>query len=194
MHLLLMGLRGSGKSTFGRKLAHRLQRPFIDLDDLTPSEMNEVSVADAFARQGEPAFRAAEVRALSRVLGPPTQPPLDGAGKQAGDAGTRAAGSLIIALGGGTPTAPGFDELLAPHRASGAARLIYLRASAGALRAHLQHARNAHRPSLTGQSPLAEIGEVLLRRDPLYLRLADAVIETDERARGEILDQLARLA
>src|ERR1044071_4244818 len=124
MNLLLMGLRGSGKSTLGRKLAHRLNRAFVDLDDLTPGEMGEVAVAEAFTKHGEPAFRAAEIHALARVLVHDHQ---------------------IVAPGGGSPTAPGFAELLTAARARGAARLVYLRASADTLRAHLRNARNAPR-------------------------------------------------
>lgn len=173
MNLLLMGLRGSGKSTFGRKLALRLNRPFVDLDDLTPGQMAETTVADAFANQGEPAFRAAEIRALIGVLVQDNQ---------------------VIALGGGTPTAPGFTDLVAAARTSRGVRLIYLRASAESLRSHLRHARNAHRPSLTGKDPLAEIDEILARRDPLYQSLADVIVNCDVRPRGEILDELERVS
>lgn len=173
MNLLLIGLRGSGKSTFGRKLALRLGRPFIDLDDLTPGEMGEVAVAEAFTRHGEPAFRTAEIQALTRVLNHDNQ---------------------VIALGGGTPTAPGFVDLLVQARARTPARLIYLRASADFLRLHLRNARNAHRPSLTGKDLLAEIDEILARRDPIYTSLADAIVACDGRPRGDIIDELASLA
>lgn len=173
MNLLLIGLRGSGKSTFGRRLAQRLDRPFIDLDDLTPAELAEASVADAFTRHGEPAFRAAEVRALIKVL---------------------AIDNQVIALGGGTPTAPGAADLLRAGQASGTLKLIYLRASPQSLRRHLTGARNTHRPSLTGQDPLAEIEEVLAQRDGLYQTLANIVYQTDDRTKEQILTELERLA
>lgn len=173
MNLILLGLRGSGKSTLGRKLARRLGRAFTDLDDLTPAELGEASVADAFSKHGQPAFRAAEARALEKLL--------------------RADGQ-VIALGGGTPTAPGAADLLREAQRAGRARLIYLRASAATLRLHLKGSHNAHRPSLTGKPMLDEIDEVLAQRDGPYRELADLVIETDGRARGAVLRLLETAA
>ncbi|MCC6677071.1 MAG: AAA family ATPase [Phycisphaerales bacterium] len=169
MNLLLIGLRGSGKSTIGRKLARRLARDFVDLDDLTPGEAGEATVTDVFTKQGEPAFRAAEARALAQALSRDRQ---------------------VIALGGGTPTAPGAAELLRKARADGRARLIYLRASAATLRMHLKDSHNAHRPSLTGRNILDEIDDLLAQRDGPYRAIADVIIETDGRARGEVLREL----
>lgn len=169
MNLVLIGLRGSGKSTLGRKLARRLGREFIDLDDLTPAEAGAATVAEVFSTQGEPGFRAAESRALAKVLS------LD---------------DRVIALGGGTPTGAASLELLNQARSRGRARLVYLRASAATLRLHLRGSQNAHRPSLTGKSVLEEIDDLLARRDGPYCALADAVIETDGRARGELLGLL----
>lgn len=169
MNLILLGLRGSGKSTLGRKLARRLAWPFIDLDHLTPGEAGEATVADVFQNQGESAFRAAEARALAKVL--------------AGD-------GQVIALGGGTPTVPGAVGLMEQARAAGRARLIYLRASAATLRRHLADARNAHRPSLTGKGILEEVEDLLAQRDGPYRALADVVIETDGRPRSDVLRAL----
>ena len=41
MHILLIGLRGSGKTTLGRLLAQRRGLPFIDLDEVTPQILGE---------------------------------------------------------------------------------------------------------------------------------------------------------
>lgn len=57
---------GSGKSTVGRELAYRLDRPFIDLDSRI--ERSEgCSIDSIFAERGEPAFREAEHRALAAL-------------------------------------------------------------------------------------------------------------------------------
>jgi shikimate kinase len=159
-NVILIGLRGSGKSTIGRALAARLQRPFIDLDDLTPLGLGCASIAEAWARHGEPAFRSAELEALKKVLHATNQ---------------------VIALGGGTPMAPGAPDLLRDHRDRTGALIIYLRAPAHTLRTRLQSADNSHRPALTpgATDPLAEIDAVLARRDPLYRSLADEVLETE---------------
>lgn len=169
-HILLIGLRGSGKSTLARMLASRLGCAAADLDDVTPRVMGERVVAEAFRKHGEAAFRAAEVRALREVLG--------------------SASRLVIALGGGTPMAPGAGELIRAEQAAGRAVVVYLRADAATLRARLIAADNAHRPSLTGKGVLEEIEEVLSRRDPVYAAMADAVVYVDqmdaEGACGEI--------
>src|SRR6266700_2747109 len=67
MHnIILIGLSGSGKSTVGRILAQRLDKPFFDLDALIESECGE-SVSAIFARYGEEYFRSCESRVLARV-------------------------------------------------------------------------------------------------------------------------------
>lgn len=171
-HIVLMGLRGSGKSSAGRLLAARLGLPFSDLDDLTPAMLGRSSVAEVWNLDGEPAFRAAEARALAHVL---DQPP------------------SVIGLGGGTPTAPGVSDMLRLAESTGIV-LIYLRASAAQLRDHL-HAGGLgdHRPSLTGKDPLQEIDDVLRRRDPLYSDLASVVLEVGELSLESVVDAIMAL-
>lgn len=70
-NLYLYGAPGSGKSTFGRQLAVRKGMPFVDLD----AEIERVQgrkIADIFAADGKPAFRAIEkeqLRIVSRGKG-----------------------------------------------------------------------------------------------------------------------------
>lgn len=163
-NILLIGLRGSGKSTLARLLGDALKRPTLDLDDHTPRFLNETVVADAFTKHGEAAFRAAETRALAEALKTPAQ---------------------VVALGGGTPTAPGAADLIRAEQRAQRALVVYLRADARTLRDRLAKADNAHRPSLTGKGVLDEIEEVLAQRDPLYAALADVALfvdQMDERA------------
>lgn len=167
--IVLMGLRGSGKSTVGRHIAQRAGRPFIDLDDRTAELLGGASVREAWDRHGEAAFRQAETRALGAAL------EMRGA---------------VIALGGGTPTAPGAAEILRNQRDAGRIRIIYLSAPAETLRARLAGANNADRPSLTGADPLVEVEAVLARRDPLYRELADDVVETEGRRPEEIAAEI----
>src|SRR5262245_23946845 len=67
MDLVLMGLRGSGKTTLGQRLADRYELRFVDLDRRTPGEFGVRTVAEAWAKYGEAAFREAEVRALRKA-------------------------------------------------------------------------------------------------------------------------------
>jgi shikimate kinase len=171
MNIILLGLRCSGKTTVGRLLASRLARPFVDLDDLTLELLGAATTTEAWRTAGQQAFRAAEARALARVL--------------AGD-------SQIIALGGGTPMAPGAAEALAAARRDGRAVLVYLRADSHTLRARLESAA-ADRPAVLGESAIGEVDVLLAQRDPLYAGLADFILEADQ-APMALADAIASLS
>jgi shikimate kinase len=173
VNIVLIGLRGSGKTTVGRLLAERLRRPLVDLDTATARLLGATRVADAWARAGEQGFRQAESRALAAAL--------------AGD-------GQVIALGGGTPTAPGAVDLLRAACDAGRAMVVYLSAEAGTLRTRLAAADMADRPSLTGADPLAEIDAVFARRDPVYRELATEVLETDGLTVEAVVNRLADIA
>lgn len=153
--LVLMGLRGSGKSTLGRELARREHLTFVDLDDVTTQLLGVATAGEAFEKFGQQAFRDAETQALTNEL------------SRAG----------VLALGGGTPTAPGAAEILRDARNSKRAVIVYLRCHPHVLRERLRMAIDARRPSLTGADPLDEIESVFMQRDPLYCELASYVIE-----------------
>jgi shikimate kinase len=65
--IVLVGLMGVGKTTIGRRLARRLDLPFVDADDeiVIASGM---SVSDIFERFGESHFRDGERRVIARLL------------------------------------------------------------------------------------------------------------------------------
>ena len=62
----LIGPMGAGKSSIGRRLARHLDRRFVDTDSAIAAEHGPV--AQLFALQGEPAFRAIERRVVQREL------------------------------------------------------------------------------------------------------------------------------
>ncbi len=66
--LLLVGLRGAGKTTVGRALARDLGRPFVDLDDEV-ARLTGWIAAEWIERQGVEALRAVEARALASLAG-----------------------------------------------------------------------------------------------------------------------------
>ena len=59
MNIILIGLRGSGKTSVGRMLAERLGREFLDTDEEIVRQEGQ-TIAEIFAR-GEAAFRIFEV-------------------------------------------------------------------------------------------------------------------------------------
>jgi shikimate kinase len=65
--VVLVGLMGAGKSCVGRRMAARLGLPFVDAD--TEIEVAAgCTIAEIFARYGEPAFREGERRVMQRLL------------------------------------------------------------------------------------------------------------------------------
>src|SRR5215207_6645136 len=106
-HLVLIGLMGSGKTTVGRICAERLERAFVDTDDLVIANSG-MSVDDIFAAHGEPGFRAIERTVIADVCASPAP--------------------LVVATGGGSVLDPENRTLL---RTAGI--VVWLRAPAATL-------------------------------------------------------------
>ena len=81
-NLVLTGMPGSGKSTVGRRLAERMGREFVDMDDLIVKLAGK-GIPDIFREDGEEAFRRLETQAAQQC------------GREK---------SLVIATGGGAVT------------------------------------------------------------------------------------------
>ena len=163
-HLVLIGLRGCGKSTLAGLLAQELSYDVIDTDPLVLEGLRTSgvdSIADVFEKLGEAVFREAEADLLRELLMSDTP--------------------RLISTGGGMPTAPGCAELLQQASQDGRARVLYLRAKPDVLAARVAgDAQTASlRPSLTGQSPVDEMAEVFQARDPLYQWLADEILDAN---------------
>ena len=174
-HLILMGLRGSGKTTLGRLIGEHAGCPFVDLDDQTTALLGFSSLREAWDSVGDVAFRKVEVQALGEQL------------NQGKDA------QRVLALGGGSPTAPGAADLLREATTSGDVTLVYLRGTPRTLRDRLRSAENMDRPSLTGAGVLEEIEDVFTARDKLYRSLADHVAEIDGLSVEELLNEILKL-
>ncbi len=82
-NVVLIGMPGSGKSTVGKALAQKLNRPFVDADAEITARIGDIPAY--FAAHGEEAFRKVETEVLADL------------GKQSG---------LVIATGGGCVTRP----------------------------------------------------------------------------------------
>lgn len=65
--IYLVGFMGAGKTTIGRALARRLGWQLADIDEMI-ERREHMTVADVFARKGEPYFRAAERAVLMEQL------------------------------------------------------------------------------------------------------------------------------
>lgn len=65
--VVLVGLMGAGKSTIGRRLAKRLDLPFVDSDDAI-IDASGYTPTEIFERFGEEDFRDGERRVVARLI------------------------------------------------------------------------------------------------------------------------------
>ena len=137
--IVLVGLMGVGKSTVGRRLAGRLALPFVDADAEIETAA-AMSIADMFARYGEPSFRDGERRVIARLLG--------GRPK-------------VIATGGGAFADEGTRTLVL-----GGALAIWLDADVEVLVERVR--RRDTRPLLKDRDPGTVLREFAERRNPHY--------------------------
>ncbi len=66
-HIFLIGMPGSGKSALGRRVAQKLQMPYLDTDAYL-TEITGMNTAQIYATYGETAFRDGETRLLMDLI------------------------------------------------------------------------------------------------------------------------------
>lgn len=67
MRIFLIGFMASGKSTIGRKLAAKIDKPFVDLDDYIEDKHNS-TIRFLMYDKGAEEFRKIEQQALNEVV------------------------------------------------------------------------------------------------------------------------------
>jgi shikimate kinase len=154
--LILVGPPGSGKSTVGRQAADRLRCAFKDLDDDLQAA-HGLGAGELVVELGRERFQALEVELLSSLL-----TGFDG----------------VLALGGGTPTAPGAAELLAGHR------VVFLDVDLENL---LKREGLVPLHPWLMPNPRAHLRQLLEERRPVYRSVAGEVVPTSGRSPGEVL-------
>ena len=164
--LILIGYRGTGKTTVARKLAERLGIPVFDSDPEIERRAGK-SIAEIFAQDGEAVFRNWEESVIAEILVCPKP--------------------LVLATGGGAILRATTRERL---RQSG--RVIWLTATPETIlrRITSDAASKTMRPNLTSLPMYEEIVTVLEQRKSLYAETAHEIIETDHRTIDEIVDAI----
>jgi len=169
-HLVLVGLMGAGKTTVGERCARRLDRPFVDTDEIVVATSGQ-TVAELFATEGEAGFRARERAALVDACAAPEP--------------------LVVACGGGAVLDA---ENRATMRAAGV--VVWLRASPGQLADRVGD--GAGRPLLAGAPSVETLERLAALRAPAYEAAAHVVVDTDglapDAVAGRVLEELDRCA
>lgn len=157
-NVFLVGMMGSGKTTLGRSLAHRLELPFADTDRVLV-ERTGVPVATIFEIEGEEGFRRRESAALAELA--------------AGE-------DRVVATGGGAVLSAENRDLM---RSRGT--VIYLRARLEHLWERTRH--DSSRPLLATPDPRATLAALLEARDPLYRETAHLVVDTGSQSANTLV-------
>ncbi|MCC2109697.1 MAG: 3-dehydroquinate synthase [Hyphomicrobiales bacterium] len=145
--VVLVGMMGCGKTSAGRRLAERLGLPFVDADHEIEAA-HQMTVADIFARYGEPYFRDGERRVMARLL---------------------ASGPHVIATGGGA-----FMNAQTRARIAEFGISIWLRAEFDVLMKRVR--RRPTRPLLQNPDPEGTLRRLMDERYPVYAK-ADVTVE-----------------
>lgn len=147
--VVLVGMMGSGKTAVGRVLAARLGVPFLD-SDAAIEEAAKASIAEIFARDGEPFFRDREAEVLARLLsGPPA----------------------VVSTGGGAFMAERNRLVIADRGVA-----LWLDADLGTLWDRVRHKDT--RPLLRTPDPKGTLAALYEKRVPVY-RLAELSVKAE---------------
>jgi shikimate kinase len=168
MSIVLIGYRGSGKTTVGKLLANQLRKPFVDADDQIVQRAGK-SIRDIFAAGGEEAFRKLEMEVVADLAG---------------------RGEHIIAVGGGAILREENRRALAAHK------IVYLRCDAGELLRRIQSdpATSDNRPSLTSLGGgIEEIQALLRQREPIYKTAMTHELDVTSLTPAEVVDRLLKI-
>jgi len=68
--IYLIGFMGAGKTTVGKLLAQKLNRPFVDIDDVIEKKA-DLTIPIMFEKYGEDYFRKLETDTLQRIASDP---------------------------------------------------------------------------------------------------------------------------
>lgn len=163
--LVLIGMMGAGKSSIGRRIAARLNLPFVDADVEIEAAHAGLTIPEIFAKYGEPYFRDGEVRVIARLL---------------------EGGPSVLATGGGAFMR---EETRQRIRAKGVS--MWLRADPDVILRRVK--RRSDRPLLQTDDPAAKIQELVDQRYPVYAEADITVLSRDvphERIVEECLQML----
>ena len=159
-NIILVGFMGTGKSVVGKKLAAKLNKDFVESDDMIEAR-EKMPIRDIFEKKGEPYFRRVEKEVIK-------------------EASSRK--NVVISAGGGAIVdEENFNNL------KNSGTLICLKASPDTILKRTKDLKT--RPLLNVPDPKKKIEELLKKREPYYNK-ADLVIETDNLSIERVVERI----
>jgi shikimate kinase len=149
--LVLIGMMGAGKSSIGRRIAAKLNLPFVEADVEIEAAHAGLTIPEIFARYGEPYFRDGEVRVIARLL---------------------EGGPSVLATGGGA-----FMRAETQQRIRARGVSMWLRADPDVIMRRVK--RRGDRPLLQTDDPAATIQRLVDERYPIYAKADITVLSRD---------------
>lgn len=165
MNIVLIGIRGSGKTTVGKILARKLGRELVEMDELITRKAG-LSISEIVERYGWAKFRDIEEELTSEVAG---------------------RDNIINASGGGVVTR---EKNIATLKKKGV--MVWLQAGVDTLVKRI--GEDSERPPLVSDRTQREDMEITLKeRKPLYQQAADLAINTENKTPEEVADLVINL-
>jgi shikimate kinase len=158
--VVLVGMMGAGKTSVGRRLAARLDLPFVDADAEIEAA-HRMSIPDIFKTYGESYFRAGEARVLARLL--------DG-------------GPQVLATGGGAFMNPDTRAAIGAKGLS-----VWLKADFDVLMRRIR--RRQDRPLVQTDDPGQTVQKLIVERYPIYAD-ADLTVHSRDVPHEKIVDEI----
>jgi shikimate kinase len=146
--IVLVGLMGAGKTSIGRRLADKMNLPFVDADVEIEKAAGK-SIPDIFSDHGEAHFRDGERRVIARLL---------------------ENGKQVLATGGGAFMNEETRAAIKAHSIS-----IWLKADLDVLLKRV--AKRGGRPLLENRDPAEVLQNLITQRYPVYAQ-ADITVES----------------
>jgi len=163
MNIVLIGMRGSGKTAVGKILAQRLGRELIEMDELIVQKAGK-SIPEIVAQHGWEKFRDLEAEIT---------------------AGVTKRDNTVIATGGGVVvSSPNITKL----KQNGL--VVWLTASVDTLLNRIGD--DESRPLLKGKTRREDIEITLAERQPLYQKAADITIDTEGKTPEAVAETIAK--
>ena len=165
MNIVLIGFRGTGKSTVGRLLAKRLERDFIDSDKHIEGSTGK-TIKSIFEDDGEEGFRKIEADVIAELSEEDNK---------------------VISAGGGAVLR---EENVRNLKDNGF--LVLLEATPEIINSRIAQDEKTtqQRPSLTDREPLDEIKHLIAEREPAYKSAADFTINTSYVSCEDIVNEI----